>query len=172
MCEKYSLVKERLISAPVRHLYALNPQPQTLFLGRCLFPRLSRQQNTLLAPLTLKWAVFHPARKVVLCFSQKGTQNIHSDLSAYWIEDDTLTPVNRSKFPILLQEIWRWGAGGNTPAYSLFANQYCNDELSSIRVQLLYLGIQLLRKACLFLFEHCAVLHIVSSLLNTRFSVP
>ena len=35
------------------------------------------------APPSAKWAVIHPARKVVLCSSQKGTRSIRTDLAAY-----------------------------------------------------------------------------------------
>jgi len=74
--------KGKAVSAPVRRLHAWKPQPQAVS-RQMRFSEAEQTAEHAAAPPSATWAVIHPARKVVLCTAQKGTQSIRTDLSAY-----------------------------------------------------------------------------------------
>lgn len=108
---------KRLIWAAVRYLHALKPQPQSLYLGKCIFPRLSRQQNMLLHHSLLDELLFILLER--LC-------------CALLSQNDTTTQVNHYSFSILFQEIGM-GSRGNAPDYIVIEKQYHSDELLPVR---------------------------------------
>lgn len=67
-----------------RRIFACPETPALAPVSRQMqFSKAKQRAKYAAVPPSAKWAVFHPARKVVLCTSQKDTQSIRTDLSAY-----------------------------------------------------------------------------------------
>lgn len=61
----------------VRKMFACPELPASGHVSRQIhFPKAKQTAEYAAAPPSVKWAVIHPARKVVLCTSQEGTQSI------------------------------------------------------------------------------------------------
>lgn len=130
MSEKCTLINQRLFWAAVKYLHALKPQPQSLYLGKCIFPRLSRQQTMVLHHSLLDELLFMLLERQC-CALLRSAHNPHWCLC--------LLNSKRHNKPSKSLQLphpfpGNLGSRGNAPHYFVIEKQYHNGELLPIRV--------------------------------------